>query len=239
MISVCVPYWRRQPELDAMFRMYARLYPDLPIEFSVCDDGSPEPARVPDGVVLTRLRTKREALNPCVPINRAVAASSGDLIVLTNPEVEHVGPVLSEMLSLLCDPSDYVTARCRHRGKGRSGNADGLWLAGPDTTYHTNGREPVPPGGHFHFLALMHRDLWERAGGFDEDYRAGSACDDNDWLWRLYEAGASFRTTEGMVWHSRREQTNWARPHNRQLFARKWPAERRRELVERREGVTA
>jgi hypothetical protein len=234
-ISVCVPYWDRKQMLDDMFAMYARLYPHLPIEMSVCDDGTPLPAVVPDGVVLTRLKRKTIPLNPCVPINRAVAASTGDIIVLTNPEIQHTQPVLDEMLGLLEHEDDYVTARCRHHAPGKS--TDGLWLAGPETDYNSNGREPLPPGAHFHFLAMFRRSLWSRAGGFDPDFRMGTACDDNDWCWRAYRAGARFRCTEGVVWHRRNKRTRWVMPHNAGLLRRNWPLDARRALIRKRQQV--
>lgn len=214
MLSVCVPYWRRQAALDRMFRDFEFHYSDLDPEVSVCDDGSPEPAVVPEGVILTRLPAKDRPLNPCVPINCAVAASSGDVIVLTNPEVEHREPTLVHMLEMLEGEDDYVTATCIEVDRG-------LLLAGEGVDYSTHGRLPVPPGAHFHFCAVLHRSLWDRAGGFDADYRHGQACDDNDWLWRLHRAGARFLTSESVVWH-RRSRTRWGLPHNRVLFWRKW-----------------
>jgi len=220
LISVCVPYWDRAAALARMFATYARHY-GSGLEFSVCDDGSPVPAIVPEGVVLTRLPEKQGPLNPCVPINRAVAASHGDIIALTNPEVEHPEPILWEMLLLLDGWRDYVIARCRDV-------ASGVWLAGPEVDYASGGRETVPPGAHFHFLALCGRRLWETAGGFDEDYRHGQACEDNDWLWRLQEAGARFKTTRGVVEHGRVGVGRWGIPHNAPLFRAKWPEERRR-----------
>lgn len=216
MISVCVPYWDRQEALDAMFANYAETYPDTDLEFSVCDDGSPTPAVVPEGVTLTRLPAKDHPLNPCVPINRAVEASSGDLVVLTNPEVYHPTPVLHEMLGLWSGEDDYVAARCYDPRWGR-------WLAHPDVNFREHGRLPVPDGAQFHFCALLHRSLWDRAGGFDADYRHGLACDDNDFLWRLHEAGATFRTTVEAVTHDSTTRLDWKLPHNRDLFASKWP----------------
>ena len=179
MISVCLPYWKRQRALDRMFVNYRDLYPDLPLEFSVCDDGSPTPAVVPEECILTRLPEKKHALNPCVPINRAVNASSGEVIVITNAEVQHRTPILREMLDLLgvgdVEWDRYVVASCY--------DTRGVWLAGP--RINSAGRENVPPGGYFHFLAMLTRSLWDRVGGFDEDYRNGKACDDNDFLWLL------------------------------------------------------
>ena len=230
-ISVCVPYWNRQVALDRMVKNYADMYPHLPLQFNICDDGSWPPARVPFSWTLTRLPQKNEARNPCVPINRAVGTATSDIIVLTNPEVEHREPVLHEMLTLLDTSDAYVVARCRHASRYRN---DGLWLAGPDTDYNGYGREPVPPGGHFHFLAMFRSALWQRAGGFDEEYRDGTACDDNDWLWRVYEAGAVFKTTQGVVWHHRDGETIWKATHNRRLFARKWPKARRKRVIQYR-----
>lgn len=225
-VSVCAPYWMRQDALDHMQRMYRSRYLGLrnreDFEVVIADDGSPEPARVTDPRFrVVRLPEKTRPLNPCVPINRAVEASHGEIVVLTNPEMVHDGFVLDELVDMLETEDDYVAARCYGVGYG----PDWLWLAGPDTDYTTRGRLPVPPGAHFHFLAAMHRSLWDRAGGFDEDYRGLLGCDDNDFLWRLHRAGARFKCAEGSVWQ-RKSETEWNLPHGRELFFSKWPEAR-------------
>lgn len=212
MISVCAPYWCRQDALDRMAEMYTRLYPRLDIELSICDDGSPEPAVVPEGVTLTRLPAKPHALNPCVPINAAVAASSGDIVVLTNPEVEHREPVLPALLAALGDVADYVSARCWDDGRR-------TWLAHESMRYQAR----LPRGAHFHFLAAFSRELWERAGGFDEDYRYGKGYEDADWLQRAAAAGATFRLADAVVYHET-SRTRWGLPSNRPLYMSKWSA---------------
>lgn len=189
-----MPYWQRQHELDRSLAAYRRVYTDLALEISVADDGSPEPVVAPDCVV-TRLPSKTIGLNPCVPMNAAVRASLADVIVLTNPEIEHREDVLTGMLALLEGSDDVVTVSCR--------DVNGMWLAGPEVDYTKNGRLPVPPGSHFHFCQMLHRELFERVGGFDEGYRNGRSCDDNDWLWSLHSVGARFRLAPGVVWHRR------------------------------------
>jgi len=216
-ISVCAPYWQRQAALDQMVEQYDRLYPDLDLELSVCDDGSPIPARVPDHVILTRLPEKDHPLNPCVPINRAVEASTGEIIVLTNPEIEHREPVLPAMLEMLEHEDDYVTAACYDERWDRILAGEGC------RPYGQGGRRPVPEGAHFHFLAMFYRSLWDRAGGFDEDYRHGMACDDGDWLWRAHRAGARFKSCPLTVYHDSSTRLKWDLPHNEKLFAEKWP----------------
>jgi hypothetical protein len=186
MISVCMPYWSRQAALDRSLAAYGRIYAGLDMEIVICDDGSPEPVKAP-GCTVVSLPGKTVGLNPCVPMNAAVRASSGDVIVITNPEIQHHEDVLSGMLALLEEPNDYVTVACR--------DVNGMWLAGPEVDYTKNGRLPVPPGAHFHFCAMLTREL------FDEGYRNGRACEDNDWLWSLHAAGARFRLAPGTVWH--------------------------------------
>lgn len=219
-ISVCAPYWKRPQALQEMFTTYQHLYPKLDIEFSICDDGSPVSdsafdVPLPPHSQVIRLQPKDVPLNPCVPINEAVNRSHCEIVVLTTPEIEHREPVLQEMLMLLGDDEDnYVTARCW--------DERGIWVAGPEVNYNTHGRLPVPPGAHFHFCAMFRRSLWEKAGGFDEEYRHGQACDDNDWLWRLWSVGAKFRVAQGVVYHTKSD-IKWNLPHNRHLFMRKWP----------------
>jgi hypothetical protein len=215
-ISLCMPYWRRQAELDRSLAAYRQVYTDLSLEISIADDGSPIEVVAPDCIV-TRLPFKAIGLNPCVPINAAVRASTGDVIVLTNPEIEHREDVLSGMLSMLEGANDYVTVACR--------DTNGMWLAGPRVDYTKNGRLPVPHGAHFHFCAMLHRELFERVGGFDEGYRHGRSCEDNDWLWSLHVAGARFRTAPGTVWHHQTPHT-YAGTHvsNRDRLMSKWGA---------------
>ena len=232
-ISVCVPYWDRQPALTRLFADYARLYSELPIEFSVCDDGSPTPARAPEdaNVILTRLPAKRGPLNPCVPINAAVVAATGNIIVLTSPEVEHFkDAVLYEMLELLIKPMDYVVASC-------CDVTTSIWISGPKTNYTNRGQAGMPPGGHYHYLTMFSRTLWDKVGGFDEAYRHGVGCDDNDWAWRLYEAGADFKTITGTVWHHRTKRLKWKMQHNRSLFQKTWPKSRQQAAVTQREAL--
>ena len=218
-ISVCMPYYNgasmsgdRQALLDVSLAAYRRLYD---VEISICDDGSPVPVNAP-GCVVTSLPTKDYALNPCVPINRAVDASSGDVIVLTNPEIEHREDVFSRMLEAL-EPGGYVTASCRDRSR---------WIAHSSIPHEASAlRAPRPEGSQFHFCAMFHRELWDKAGGFDEDYREGHAFDDNDWLWRVEDVGARFVHLDDCVVYHTHTGTKWPKggwERNAMMLASKW-----------------
>lgn len=200
-ISVCMPYWNRPKELTRSMRAYALTYPNLELEFSICDDGSIMPLeRQHENWKVTTLPKHVRAMNPCVPINVAIRAATHDVIVLTNPEVEHRTSVLYQMLEALQGPDDYVSAACIEATTGRP-------IAGPGTPYGTEGRRPLPPGSDLHFCVMFHRELFDRAGGFNEAYRFGLGCDDNSWLWRLHTVGAQFKRVPGAVWHYRTPHT--------------------------------
>jgi glycosyltransferase involved in cell wall biosynthesis len=215
MISICMPYYSRQEALDRSLASLRKHYAEDELEIVICDDGSPVPVVAP-GCVVVSLPVKDHALNPCVPINRAVAHAAGDVIVLTNPEIAHRSPVLIAMADGL-GPHDYVLAACR--------DTSGPWLCASHVRPGENGRGPMPPGSGFHFCAMLRRSLFDRAGGFDEDYREGQAFDDNDWLFRLQRAGARFRMRDDLVvWHHRVPGV-WPAggyERNRRLFEAKW-----------------
>ncbi len=215
MISICMPYYNRQAYLDRALAAYREHYGE--IEINICDDGSDPPVLAP-GCRVIHLPGKKEALNPCVPINRAVSIALQDVIVLTNPEMVHTFPILDEMRRTLDDLGEraYVTASCK---QGET------WLAHSSIGGGESGRGPMPEGGQFHFCAMFHRSLWDKAGGFDEDYREGQAFDDNDWLWRLEDAGAIFAHRDDLIVQHFHTGTKWPAGgwhRNRDLLVAKW-----------------
>lgn len=219
-ISVCIPYWVTDGNYLPLFATVRSVVEAA--EISLCDDGSSHGLAFPAHsrpVKTVRLPRKSEALNPCVPINRAVAASTLPVIVLTNPGVEIAPGMLERMLSEL-DDETYVAAACRDADTGR-------WLCHSTVRGGEYGRGQMPRGSGFHFLAMLTRSLWDKAGGFDEDYREGQGYDDNDFLWRLHRAGAKFKVLDDVVIEHKRSTTQWPEgglARNKALFEQKWPS---------------
>lgn len=216
-VSVVMPYWRRQDALDQTLVRYRQFYGDH-IEIIVVDDGSPEPAET-ELARLIRLPQKTKALNPCVPINIGVAASTGELIVITNPEVLPRAPFLDLMVRAL-DDADYVAAACWNE-------ASKTWychstLAPPPAAM---GRAPIPDGAGLHFCAMLPRSVFGIVGGFCEEYRNGQGYEDNDFLWKLYDGGIRFRILDDCVTdHIAVPPSEWTRSNdNRALFESRWP----------------
>lgn len=197
-VTACLAYWEPRGaslEVAATIGSVAEHYPDAQI--SVRDDCS---------------SSRPFALNPCVPLNAAVNASTRPVIVLTNPGTEIQPGMLERMLAEL-DENCYVAAACREESTG-------AWLC--HSTWRSS--ERLPPGAGFHFLAALERRLWERAGGFDEDYRQGQAYEDADFLWRLAGAGATFKILDDVIVSHRRSSTVWPEgglARNRDLYRAK------------------
>lgn len=224
MISVIFPYWQRKAATDWTIALMATQYPDLDMEVIVADDGSPSPYTpikgTPWPVRVVRLPPKSEPKNPCLPINLGVEIARGDVIVLSNPEITHRAPILQEMLAEL-------------ERQGRDAYIQAAVWCPDEHRWHSHstiagqGDTPLPPKACLHFLTMLHRDLWNKAGGFDEEYRDGSAFDDNDFVMRLAAAGARFISRDDLVAdHPHNDpRTRWLpgqHARNAEIFRRKW-----------------
>jgi glycosyltransferase involved in cell wall biosynthesis len=207
-ISVVMPYWRRPVVLKTNVERYRSFYPE--IEIIVVDDGSGD---VPDvDATIVSLPKKDHALNPCVAFNRGVEVASHPLIVLTNPEVLHRNRFLDRMQP---GPNEYIAAACW--GGWWYCHS---WLMPKDEDV---GRAPTPPGAGLHFCSMLHRSLYDKVGGFSEEYRNGQGYEDNDFLWKLHRAGAQFKIMDDCVTdHVHCPPSKWT-GSNRELFFSKWP----------------
>lgn len=220
MISVILPYWRRAEVTARSLALYDKHYKELEFEVVLVDDGSGDVDGDYPWLRIIRLPLKDYAKNPCVPINAGVRAANGDVLVLSNPEVLHNNPVLLQMKQELdsLGENGYVLAACWCED-------DKKWHCHSHITaggYHEQLRQPK--GSGFHFCAMLNRSLWDKAGGFDEDYRDGRAFDDPDWVMRVNRAGGVFKIRDDLVVeHVRRGAVaNWSGGDNKNLYLRKW-----------------
>lgn len=226
MISLILPYWNRQGAADRALELIGRQYAHLDLEVIVVDDGNPVPfsaPRFPLDLRVVTMAQKYEAKSPVTCWNVGVKLARGDLIALSCIEVLHREPVLAEMAHELAGlgPKGYVLAAA--------------WCPELDewhchSRFRSAGAPELPAGCGRAFLGLMHRDLYQAAGGFDEEYREGAGYEDIDFVYRLQRAGAEFRIRDDLVvahpkagasiaWGSEKFARNAA------LLQRKWARE--------------
>lgn len=227
MISLVWPFWQRQAVADKSCELLARHYAGLDIELIVVDDGNAEPYRAPLSmpfpVMVVRLTAKHVPLNPCVPINRGVAIAQGEIIALSGPDLLHRAPILEQMRAELGeDERKYVLAAAWHAERKRW-HCHSSYKRGDDGDVGSM----LPPGADYHFMTMMHRSLWNAAGGFDPDYRQGAGYDDPDFVLRLHRAGAQFLIRDDLVVEHVRSgaRAEWTQPmyaRNRAIFMGKW-----------------
>lgn len=224
MISLILPYWDRKLAAYVALRRLAEMYHDLDLEVVVVDDGNPEPFEPPQtslNINVVRLPTKYEPLCPVTCWNHGVEVAKGDVIALSCIEVLHTDPVLAQMASELerLGPDGYVlsAAWCPESRE---------WHC--HSQHRASGSYPIPVGTGRAFLAMLNRSLFEKTGGFDDEYRGGAGYEDVDWIYRLIKAGAKFSMRDDLVvthpksgatirWSSEKFERN----HN--LLKGKWP----------------
>lgn len=222
MISLILPYWERRVAADAAIDLLARQYAGVDMEVIIVDDGNPIPfvaPKSPINIKVVRLPEKNVPKSPATAWNAGVAASCGDLIALSCIEILHKAPVLEQM-------AEHV----EHLGE------DGYVLAAawcPDRReWHCHSTVAVPDcprGTGIAFLGMMHRELFDRVGGFDEGYRDGAGYEDRDLIRKLCVAGAEFVIRDDLVvTHPKTGATIHWPPEgfarNAELFRSKWGA---------------
>lgn len=226
MISVIWPYWDRQAVADFSASWMAKLYQDLDLEIVVVDDGNKIPYQRPDidiNIKVVRIPEKDIPLNPCLPINLGVENATGDIIVLTNPEIIHKSNILGEMQKHLTDVNKYIQASVFHVKQ----NGQRVWHSHSSVSGKVESGIPMPKNACFHFLSMLHKDLFYKAGGFDNDYREGAGYDDPDFVLRLNRAGAEFVMLDDVEAEHYRTGAHAVRSmddftKNEQIFVAKW-----------------
>lgn len=197
--SVCMPYYDRLELLEFCYDRMEDLYKNSARDLyflSICDDGSPSPlSSAPFHCAPfsygQRLPSHHGMRNPAAAINTAIAAAYTDWIVLTNPEIFHVDPILLEAKEFFEKPQNKDTLFCGrviHLGEkwtnqlkedptmnpatleDRGSPSWGRWWTShPDFA-------PKP----YHNLFIFHRSLWEKIGGIPYEYMAGLGWEDED-----------------------------------------------------------
>jgi hypothetical protein len=191
-ISLILPYWDRQEAAEKAFKLLEKHYSDLDMEIIVVDDGNEIPFVIPDvnlDIRVLRLPLKFIPKSPVTAWNEGVKIAVGEIIALSCVEILHAEPVLQQM-----------------KGELVKMGKDGYVLASAwcpeENTWHCHSTVKIPRnpwGTGQSFCSMMYRELYEKAGGFDEEYREGAGYEDNDFINRLLAAGAKFNIRDELV----------------------------------------
>lgn len=185
-ISLILPYWDRQAAADKALALLDQHYAGLDLEVIVVDDGNSVPFQPQPGPLNVRviyLPVKDEPKSPATCWNVGAKAATGDILVLSCIEILHEQPVLKQLAHAVIEggPDAYVLAAayCPESKE---------WHC--HSTERATDAPELPEGFGRAFCGAMHRDLYFRAGGWDEDYREGAGYEDIDFARRMQRAGA-------------------------------------------------
>ena len=225
MISLILPYWNRQAAADEALELLYKNYRDTDLEIVVVDDGSEIPFKAPSSglnIKVVRLPTKKGPKCPATVWNAGVLAASGDLIALSCIEILHTVPVLERMAEQVAQmgPDGYVLAAA--------------WCP-EQKVWHCHSSVDVPDcpkGSGIAFLGMMHRELFNRAGGFGAEYRDGAGYEDRDFIRKVWRAGGKFLIRDDLVvTHPKRGASiQWpdgAFQRNEAIYRKAWEGDRK------------
>ena len=91
------------------------------IEIIIVDDNSREDQKVNTFIdefknninikVITITKNEKTWINPCIPYNIGIKESTGDIIIIQNPEVMHIGDCLNYIIKNI-EEKDWITFNC-------------------------------------------------------------------------------------------------------------------------------
>jgi glycosyltransferase involved in cell wall biosynthesis len=221
-VSIVMPYYNRKNLLKVTLDSYAHFYKGKSdLEIVIVDDGSTPEHRLenfvkayPLNINLIRIEQKGKVkyINPCYPINVGVRHSTGDIIVLTSPEIFHTTNMFTTsnnfaqlndqsylLFSVFCLTTKSLIHQLTHdvmtfdrKLKIIQGIkhvfSHGLGASGRDPFNNVYGSwytHSVYRHTCLNFLSAITRKLYFSLGGFDERFRHGISYDDEEFKVRL------------------------------------------------------
>jgi hypothetical protein len=219
-ISIIIGYYNRKIQLFyTLHTIKKSKYKN--IEIIIIDDCSDNPEDIINKNDLEKFnmdiklilikKEEKTWINPCIGYNKGINLSTGDIIIIQNAEVCHIGDCITYVINNL-QKNDWLTLNCYGLNNfsenlniyKKNNNIDiynyinEIWkmnsysvIPGGDHAFNKN------PGGwlnhylfHFtayHYFGAIYRDdLFNKMnGGFDSDYANGICLDDCDFVKRL------------------------------------------------------
>lgn len=204
MISIVTTYYNRKKQLIETLKSVSKSkYKDF--EFIVVDDGSSVDQRLEDLTLIfsflkiIRIEPKDKwYVNPCVPFNKGIFASIGDVIVLQNPECLHIHDVLTYFNENITEEKYITISTYAFDNKLTHELWEHVEKNSEIDFFHNVVIKKLGIGWYnhskhkpsfFHFCAAISRKNMLLLNGFDERYANGIACDDAEFIIRIDRLG--------------------------------------------------
>lgn len=215
LISIVMAYYNKKEQLSFTLKTIA-MSEYKNIEVIIVDDASSKDEELDNSIInkynfkIKLIKIKKEEktwVNPCVPYNIGLKEATGNIVIIQNPEVCHIGDCISYVAKNL-KLNQWLTLNCYGLGNFNdnktvydiynNGNLGEIFnfitkynavsnagsLTG-DVRGWLNHLTKLFTAYHY-FGAIYRSDLIGKMnGGFDQDYKDGVCFDDNDFIKRL------------------------------------------------------
>lgn len=223
-ISIVMAYFNRKKQLiQTLNSIMKSNYKN--IEIIIVDDNSRDDQRVESFInkfknninikVITITENKKTWVNPCIPYNMGIEESTGDIIIIQNPEVIHIGDCLSYIVKNI-EEKDWITFNCygspnfEYNNKILNKSQKEIYNIIYNSENKIGGNSVVRDdvGGwlnhyenHFvayHYLAAIKKDdlVNYMNYGFEEKFKDGIGSDDDEFVKRLIYNNFNFKISE-------------------------------------------
>lgn len=175
-----------------------------------------------------------DTCNPSTHFNHGVRKSSGEFVIITNPECFHEVDILSGLDGHFDKRKDwYVICACKNgvkQDKRKTFNDFNKNVTSRIKWFQfSNGYSSC-----LHFCSAMSRESYDSIGGFDEAYSKGVACDDSDFKLKIKKSeDIVIKEDDALIVNHQNHNTSSPKPNNfmelyninRVYFEKKWGIE--------------
>lgn len=180
-ISIVMAYYNRKGLLYNTLKSIVKTSCFSEYEVIIVDDDSREEEQIDSDMhkefpfmkVIRIDKVDKSIVNSCIPYNVGFRYCQGDIIIIQNPECEHIGDILSYVEKNLTE-KNYLSFACY----APDYPADQHWYNHPK-------HRPV----YYHFCSAITKTNLQKLGGFDERYAQGYAYEDDEFLERINRLG--------------------------------------------------
>jgi len=217
-VSIILPYYNRKKYLVATLDGFQLLYGgNTRLEIVIVDDCSSEENRIDDIVGSYKLNinyvriSENTGINPCYVYNVGVRESTGDVLILSSPEIFHINNIFEIsnnfkgladdkyfLFSVFCLTEKTILEKCLDGNVNINEKINEIKTFIPEF-YKNLGINGYPFNNNYgswylhskfrksylNFCTALTKNLYYELSGFDERFRYGTEYDDNEFLDRV------------------------------------------------------
>lgn len=213
-ISIVMAYYNRRDLLIKTLESITTTQYKGAFEIIIVDDASNKENNILDlavrfpslSLAITQIDKKDKWwVNPCVPNNIGFSKTSGDVIIIQNPECLHVGDIISYTANNI-ELNKYISFGCyaidihktQHISQIKGENTAGILeiilptedvLLDRSTTMNRWYQHSVYSPRCLNFCTAITKADLDELGGFDESYARGISYDDTEFIRRIHRKG--------------------------------------------------